>query len=40
MIGWGLSIALKTINVYNFGSDWEENKAKEIYEKEQNKKWQ
>ena len=40
MIGWGLSIALKTIKVYNFGSDWEENKAKEIYEKEQNKKWQ
>ena len=40
MLGWGLAIAMKAMKVYGFGSDWEERKAKEIYEKEQNKKWQ
>ena len=40
LLGWGLAIAMKAMKVYGFGSDWEERKAKEIYEKEQNKKWQ
>ena len=40
MLGWGLAIALRAIKVFGFGSEWEERKAKEIYEKEQNKKWQ
>lgn len=40
MLGWGLAVALNAVKVFSFGKGWEERKAKEIYEKEQNKKWQ
>ena len=40
MLGWGLAVALNALKVYGFGKGWEERKAKEIYEKDQNKKWQ
>ncbi|MFV0210577.1 histidine kinase [Empedobacter falsenii] len=40
VLGWGLGVALNAVKVFAYGSGWEENKAKEILEKEQNKKWQ
>ena len=40
MLGWGLGVAINAVKVFAYSSDWEERKAKEIYEKEQNKKWQ
>lgn len=40
ILGWGLGVAINAVKVYAYGTGWEERKAKEIYEKEQNKKWQ
>ncbi|WP_413533437.1 histidine kinase [Empedobacter brevis] len=40
VLGWGLAVGLNAVKVFAYGSGWEENKAKEILEKEQNKKWQ
>ncbi len=35
-----VSILINTFKVFGFGTEWEERKTKEIYEKDQNKKWQ
>lgn len=40
VLGWGLAVALNAVKVFAYGSGWEERKAKEIFEKEQNQKWQ
>ncbi|MFV0145992.1 histidine kinase [Empedobacter falsenii] len=39
-IGSVISILVITFNVFGISKKWEERKAKEIYKKEQNKKWQ
>ena len=39
VLGWGLGVALNAVKVFAYGSGWEDNKAKEIMEKEKNKKW-
>jgi len=44
MMGWGIGLFFHAIGVFNiipfFGKDWEENKIKEIIEKEKQSKWE
>tara|TARA_R110000850_G_scaffold277086_1_gene422280 strand:- start:5233 stop:6573 length:1341 start_codon:yes stop_codon:yes gene_type:complete len=37
LFGWGLGLAIHGFTVFGYGASWEENKIKEIMEKEQNK---
>ncbi|MEX2350286.1 MAG: 2TM domain-containing protein [Flavobacteriaceae bacterium] len=37
LFGWGIGLAIHGFTVFGYGASWEENKIKEIMEKEQNK---
>lgn len=44
MLGWGIGLFFHAVAVFNFipffGKEWEQNKIKQIIEKEKNTKWE